>query len=106
MLSAALSLLAVIGSTSSQLHRSPGCSGLQNAYDTFCLRGPHDSTGVTTQGRPGKQGAPGLKGDIGFRGADGERGPPAVIDYDEIEDIIQRRVQEGMVDVAFSLDND
>lgn len=37
-----------------------------------------------------------MKGDRGIPGDDGERGPPAVIDYEEIEAIIQRRVQKAL----------
>ena len=47
------------------------------------------------RGPPGKRGAPGQKGEVGNRGEKGDEGSPADVNYQLIEQTVERKIIES-----------
>lgn len=77
----------------------------KSVQDVFSPSSSGESISGAPQGPPGKRCASGSKGEAGSRGEKGDAGSPAIVNYQRIEEAIERSATEKTTELTQSLQN-
>lgn len=78
----------------------------KSVHDVFSHSTFGGSSSGAVEGPPGKRGVPGSKGEEGSPGRKGDKGSPAIVNYQRIEEVIERTVTGRVTELTQRLQND